>query len=119
MITKHFTKTILGFTLGLSIFSFAGGMHKTAYASDMSDIDCTSTKAEIEQVVNDGNFDYTELTSEETKYIYSLYNNDPETIRQLQKQSDFVNASDTASIASYGESHSSMFKGYKVVLGID
>lgn len=119
MITKHFTKTILGFTLGLSIFSFAGGMHKTAYASDMSDIDCTSTKAEIEQVVNDGNFDYTELTSEETKYIYSLYNNDPETIRQLQKQSDFVNASDTASIASYGESHSSMFKGYKVVRGID
>ena len=61
MIIRKFTRIILGAALGISVFAFAGNVPETAYAADMSDISVTSTREDVQQVVDDGNFDYTEL----------------------------------------------------------
>ena len=61
MIIRKFTRIILGAALGISVFAFAGNVPETAYAANMSDISVTSTREDVQQVVDDGNFDYTEL----------------------------------------------------------
>ena len=118
MIIRKFTRIILGAALGISVFAFAGNVPETAYAADMSDISVTSTREDVQQVVDDGNFDYTELDGTEIDHIYELYNNDPETIKQLQRQSDYNATGDIATLSAR-YTHSSMFDGYKVIKGID
>ena len=118
MIIRKFTRIILGAALGISVFAFAGNVPETAYAANMSDISVTSTRADVQQVVDDGNFDYTELDGTEIDHIYELYNNDPETIKQLQRQSDYNATGDIATLSAR-YTHSSMFDGYKVIKGID
>ena len=75
MIIRKFTRIILGAALGISVFAFAGNVPETAYAANMSDISVTSTREDVQQVVDDGNFDYTELDGTEIDHIYELYNN--------------------------------------------
>lgn len=118
MIIRKFTRIILGAALGISVFAFAGNVPETAYAANMSDISVTSTREDVQQVVDDGNFDYTELDGTEIDHIYELYNNDPETIKQLQRQSDYNATGDIATLSAR-YTHSSMFDGYKVIKGID
>lgn len=118
MIIRKFTRIILGAALGISVFAFAGNVPETAYAADMSDISVTSTREDVQQVVDDGNFHYTELDGTEIDHIYELYNNDPETIKQLQRQSDYNATGDIATLSAR-YTHSSMFDGYKVIKGID
>ena len=55
MIIRKFTRIILGAALGISVFAFAGNVPETAYAADMSDISVTSTREDVQQVVDDGN----------------------------------------------------------------
>ena len=100
MIIRKFTRIILGAALGISVFAFAGNVPETAYAADMSDISVTSTREDVQQVVDDGNFDYTELDGTEIDHIYELYNNDPETIKQLQRQSDYNATGDIATLSA-------------------
>lgn len=119
MFNRHFRKNLIGFVLGVSAFIFAGANGVNAYAADSSDITVTSTKEEVQQVVDEGNFNYRELDEAEIEHVYNLYNNDPETIKQLQRQSDYASSQETASLASSGYTHSSMFKNHKVVKGID
>ena len=51
MIIRKFTRIILGAALGISVFAFAGNVPETAYAADMSDISVTSTREDVQQVV--------------------------------------------------------------------
>lgn len=115
---RKLTKKILGFSLGLGFASLLGAFHSTAFAADTSDISTTSTKSQVQEIVDEGNFNYTELSADEIKHIYNLYDNDPETISQLQKQSDFVKSGNAATLSS-GYIHSSQFDGYTIVKGID
>lgn len=120
MIKGTLSKTILRLTLGFGAMAlYLGGT--TALAADMSDINSSSTKEIVQEVVDEGSFDSSELSDAEIAHICNLYGNDPETIRQLQRQSDYAasGTSDevTAVLASY--THSSMFKGYTVLNGID
>ena len=86
MFNRHFRKNLIGFVLGVSAFIFAGANGVNAYAADSSDITVTSTKEEVQQVVDEGNFNYRELDEAEIEHVYNLYNNDPETIKQLQSR---------------------------------
>ena len=52
MIIRKFTRIILGAALGISVFAFAGNVPETAYAADMSDISVTSTREDVQQVVD-------------------------------------------------------------------
>lgn len=137
MITGKITSTILHIMLGAGLVSSMWFAGCTAYAADMSDIDVSSTKDEVQQVVDEGNFDYTKLDSEEINHVYELYNNDPETLKQLQKQSDFVSTEAASSVSSYSDystystysatlasasddyTHSSMFDECDIEEGID
>ena len=116
---KGLTKTILRLALGLSACAFTGFGGVNAFAADTDDITTTSTKSQIQEIVDEGNFDYRELSKDEVEHIYSLYDYDPETIKQLQKQSDYNAAKDVATLSATSYTHSSMFKGYTVVKGID
>jgi GH25 family lysozyme M1 (1,4-beta-N-acetylmuramidase) len=122
-------KTIVGLAVGLAVFSFSGGGNRNAYAADTSDITTSSTKDEVMEVVNEGNFDYTQLSTDEIQHIYNIFGDDPETIRALQQQSDSVSDASSVSLASDEADtsatlattykHSSMFKGYTIHKGID
>lgn len=121
MTTKRINKKIFGLALGVSLLSFIGiGAHsQTAYAADTSDISTESTRSEVQEIVDEGNFDYTQLSAAEIDHIYSLYNNDPETIKQLQRQSDSVSQNGIATLSSTSYTHASQFKGYTAMKGID
>jgi GH25 family lysozyme M1 (1,4-beta-N-acetylmuramidase) len=126
MIKLNLAKTIAGLAIGLAISSCFGGVNHAAYAAETSSITTTSTKDEVMEVVDEGNFDYTQLSKDENKHVYSLFGDDPETIRALQRQSDSVSAESSPSLASsYSASlattysHASMFKGYTILDGID
>ena len=90
---KRLSKQLFIISLGIFILTAADNIFHSAtvYAADTSTISTSSTRSEVQEVVDEGNFDYTQLSDAEIDHIYSLYGNDPETIRQLQKQSDSAN----------------------------
>ena len=90
---KRLSKQLFIISLGIFILTAADNIFDSAtvYAADTSTISTSSTRSEVQEVVDEGNFDYTQLSDAEIDHIYSLYGNDPETIRQLQKQSDSAN----------------------------
>lgn len=110
--------------LGIGTAAFLGIAGRTVFAADTPDISTETTKEEIQEIVDAGEFDSTELTADELEHIYSLYNNDPETIKQLQKQSDYntkhtVRSTASLAAATDGYTHSSMFNGYTIQKGVD
>lgn len=134
MIKKRLFKTFCGVALGCIIGAFpliaddslANAQEiqqETTKASveisqDDIVINSGTTKAEIEEMVENGSFDSSKLSREQIEHIYSLYDNDPETIKELQKQSDYnVGMPQLYSTNTY--THSPMFKGYDIIDGID
>lgn len=125
MINRKLVKILkhIAVICGISIISCIAGS-KTVSASTFltqnaeSDtaITTATTKEEIDAIVANGEFDSSKLTIEQINHIYSLYNNDPETITQLQKRSD-SNMMSPELYTTY--KHSAMFNGYTVVDGID
>ena len=83
---KQLSKQLFIISLGIFILTAANNIFHSAtvYAADTSTISTSSTRSEVQEVVDEGNFDYTQLSNAEIDHIYSLYGNDPETIRQLQ-----------------------------------
>lgn len=118
---KRLSKQLFIISLGIFILAAADNIFDSAtiYAADTSSISTTSTKSEVQEVVDEGNFDYTQLSDAEIDHIYSLYGNDPETIRQLQKQSDSANPYGVATLSSTTYTHASQFKNSTVMKGID
>lgn len=118
---KRLSKQLFIISLGIFILTAADNIFHSAtvYAADTSSISTTSTKSEVQEVVDEGNFDYTQLSDAEIDHIYSLYGNDPETIRQLQKQSDSANPYGVATLSSTTYTHASQFKNSTVMKGID
>lgn len=118
---KQLSKQLFIISLGIFILTAADNIFHSAtvYAADTSSISTTSTKSEVQEVVDEGNFDYTQLSDAEIDHIYSLYGNDPETIRQLQKQSDSANPYGVATLSSTTYTHASQFKNSTVMKGID
>ncbi len=121
----------------IGAFSFANSSFKTVHAQENSDntttisseenntretnttadtINSATTKSDIERMVDEGSFDSSKLSKSQIDHIYGLYNNDPQTIIELQKQSDSVQP---APALYSGYKHSSLFNGYTVVDGID
>jgi GH25 family lysozyme M1 (1,4-beta-N-acetylmuramidase) len=126
MIKLNIAKTFVSLALGLAISSCFGGVNQSAYAAETSDITTASTKDEVMEVVDEGNFDYTQLSTDEIEHVYQLFGDDPETITALQRQSDYNKEASTPSLTStYSATlatsyqHASMFNGYEVVDGID
>ena len=121
MNSKRLSKVILKAVLGLLLFNLpAAILHShDVYAADTSSISTASTRSEVQEIVDEGRFDSTQLTDAEIDHIYALYNNDPETIRQLQKQSDSVNPYGTATLSSTTYTHASQFKNSTIMKGID
>ena len=99
---KRLSKQLFIISLGIFILTAADNIFDSAtvYAADTSTISTSSTRSEVQEVVDEGNFDYTQLSDAEIDHIYSLYGNDPETIRQLQKQSDSANPYGVATLSS-------------------
>lgn len=99
---KRLSKQLFIISLGIFILTAADNIFHSAtvYAADTSTISTSSTRSEVQEVVDEGNFDYTQLTDAEIDHIYSIYGNDPETIRQLQKQSDSANPYGVATLSS-------------------
>lgn len=134
MLKKKLFKTFCGVALGCIIGAFtfvAGGSLANAQElqqekaetsaetlQDNTVINSDTTKAEIEEMVETGSFDSSELTQEQMDYIYSLYDNDPETIKELQKQSDY-NKGAPMLYSTNTYTHSPMFHNYEVIDGID
>lgn len=118
---KRLSKQLFIISLGIFILTAADNIFDSAtvYAADTSSISTTSTKSEVQEVVDEGNFDCTQLSNAEIDHIYSLYGNDPETIRQLQKQSDSANPYGVAILSSTTYTHASQFKNSTVMKGID
>ena len=131
MNSKRLSKVILKAVLGLLFFNLpAATFHPhDVYAADTSGITTTSTRSEVQEIVDEGRLDRAQLTDAEIDHIYALYNNDPETLRQLQKQSDSVTTYGRAKLSSttYGRAklssttytHASQFKNSTIVMGID
>lgn len=134
MIKKKLLKTFCGVALGCVIgaFTFAAGSSlanaqglqqeanetSVEISQDNTVINSETTKAEIEEMVKNGIFDSSKLTLEQIDYIYRLYNNDPETIKELQKQSDY-NRGVPQLYSTNTYTHSPMFNNYEVIDGID
>lgn len=118
---KRLSKQLFIISLGIFILTAADNIFDSAtvYAADTSTISTSSTRSEVQEVVDEGNFDYTQLSDAEIDHIYSLYGNDPETIRQLQKQSDSANPYGVATLSSTTYTHASQFKNSTVMKGID
>ena len=118
---KQLSKQLFIISLGIFILTAADNIFHSAtvYAADTSTISTSSTRSEVQEVVDEGNFDYTQLSDAEIDHIYSLYGNDPETIRQLQKQSDSANPYGVATLSSTTYTHASQFKNSTVMKGID
>lgn len=118
---KRLSKQLFIISLGIFILTAADNIFHSAtvYAADTSTITTSSTRSEVQEVVDEGNFDYTQLSNAEIDHIYSLYGNDPETIRQLQKQSDSANPYGVATLSSTTYTHASQFKNSTVMKGID
>lgn len=118
---KRLSKQLFIISLGIFILTAADNIFDSAtvYAADTSTISTSSTGSEVQEVVDEGNFDYTQLSDAEIDHIYSLYGNDPETIRQLQKQSDSANPYGVATLSSTTYTHASQFKNSTVMKGID
>lgn len=118
---KRLSKQLFIISLGIFILAAADNIFDSAtvYAADTSTISTSSTRSEVQEVVDEGNFDYTQLSDAEIDHIYSLYGNDPETIRQLQKQSDSANPYGVATLSSTTYTHASQFKNSTVMKGID
>lgn len=118
---KRLSKQLFIISLGIFILTAADNIFHSAtvYAADTSTISTSSTRSEVQEVVDEGNFDYTQLSNAESDHIYSLYGNDPETIRQLQKQSDNANPYGVATLSSTTYTHASQFKNSTVMKGID
>lgn len=118
---KQLSKQLFIISLGIFILTAANNIFHSAtvYAADTSTISTSSTRSEVQEVVDEGNFDYTQLSDAEIDHIYSLYGNDPETIRQLQKQSDNANPYGVATLSSTTYTHASQFKNSTVMKGID
>lgn len=118
---KRLSKQLFIISLGIFILTAADNIFDSAtvYAADTSTISTSSTRSEVQEVVDEGNFDYTQLSNAEIDHIYSLYGNDPETIRQLQKQSDNANPYGVATLSSTTYTHASQFKNSTVMKGID
>lgn len=118
---KQLSKQLFIISLGIFILTAANNIFHSAtvYAADTSTISTSSTRSEVQEVVDEGNFDYTQLSNAEIDHIYSLYGNDPETIRQLQKQSDNANPYGVATLSSTTYTHASQFKNSTVMKGID
>lgn len=118
---KRLSKQLFIISLGIFILTAADNIFHSAtvYAADTSTITTSSTRSEVQEVVDEGNFDYTQLSDAEIDHIYSLYGNDPETIRQLQKQSDSANPYGVATLSSTTYTHASQFKNSTVMKGID
>lgn len=118
---KRLSKQLFIISLGIFILTAADNIFHSAtvYAADTSTISTSSTRSEVQEVVDEGNFDYTQLSDTEIDHIYSLYGNDPETIRQLQKQSDSANPYGVATLSSTTYTHASQFKNSTVMKGID
>ena len=118
---KRLSKQLFIISLGIFILTAADNIFysATVYAADTSTISTSSTRSEVQEVVDEGNFDYTQLSDAEIDHIYSLYGNDPETIRQLQKQSDSANPYGVATLSSTTYTHASQFKNSTVMKGID
>ena len=115
---KQLSKQLFIISLGIFILTAADNIFHSAtvYAADTSTISTSSTRSEVQEVVDEGNFDYTQLSDAEIDHIYSLYGNDPETIRQLQKQSDSANPYGVATLSSTTYTHASQFKNSTVPL---
>ena len=118
---KRLSKQLFIISLGIFILTAADNIFDSAtvYAADTSTISTSSTRSEVQEVVDEGNFDYTQLSDAEIDHIYSLYGNDPETIRQLQKQSNSANPYGVATLSSTTYTHASQFKNSTVMKGID
>lgn len=118
---KRLSKQLFIISLGIFILTAADNIFHSAtvYAADTSTISTSSTRSEVQEVVDEGNFDYTQLSNAEIDHIYSLYGNDPETIKQLQKQSDSANPYGVATLSSTTYTHASQFKNSTVMKGID
>lgn len=118
---KRLSKQLFIISLGIFILTAADNIFHSAtvYAADTSTITTSSTRSEVQEVVDEGNFNYTQLSNAEIDHIYSLYGNDPETIRQLQKQSDSANPYGVATLSSTTYTHASQFKNSTVMKGID
>lgn len=118
---KRLSKQLFIISLGIFILTAADNIFHSAtvYAADTSTITTSSTRSEVQEVVDEGSFDYTQLSNAEIDHIYSLYGNDPETIRQLQKQSDSANPYGVAMLSSTTYTHASQFKNSTVMKGID
>lgn len=118
---KRLSKQLFIISLGIFILTAADNIFDSAtvYAADTSTISTSSTRSEVQEVVDEGNFDYTQLSDAEIDHIYSLYGNDPETIRQLQKQSGSANPYGVATLSSTTYTHASQFKNSTVMKGID
>lgn len=118
---KRLSKQLFIISLGIFILTAADNIFHSAtvYAADTATITTSSTRSEVQEVVDEGNFDYTQLSNAEIDHIYSLYGNDPETIRQLQKQSDSANPYGVATLSSTTYTHASQFKNSTVMKGID
>ncbi|MGN0395185.1 MAG: GH25 family lysozyme [Coprococcus sp.] len=133
MIKKKIFKALCAAALGCVIctFSFLNTNLKTSYAQEGPDkpnaiteenetgtitINSTTTKSDIERIVSEGCFNSSKLTKSQIEHIYSLYDNDPQTITELQKQSDY-NQGAPVLYSTY--THSPLFNGYTVVDGID
>ncbi len=118
---KRLSKQLFIISLGIFILTAADNIFDSAtvYAADTSTISTSSTRSEVQEVVDEGNFDYTQLSDAEIDHIYSLFGNDPETIRQLQKQSDSANPYGVATLSSTTYTHASQFKNSTVMKGID
>ncbi len=114
---KRLSKQLFIISLGIFILTAADNIFDSAtvYAADTSTISTSSTRSEVQEVVDEGNFDYTQLSDAEIDHIYSLYGNDPETIRQLQKQSDSANPYGVATLSSTTYTHASQFKNSTVM----
>lgn len=102
----------------LTGFAFCSVPHDFVQAASQSS-SYDECQDEIDELVASGEFDSSSLTDEQLDYIYEAYDDDPQAIVELQKQSDANKNASLSTIDTSEYSHDSSFSSYDVKNGID